>query len=130
MRKGCDIAKRRNFTDQFKAKLTLEALRGNKSIQKIVAKHQLHPIQVSTWKHLAVEGMSKYGPPEIMNTNQDRPFTGTNEITPLTEANIRVSMDGRRRYLDNIFTARRLPSAAAHSRIDRFLQFEEASFGP
>jgi len=52
------MSKRRNFTDQFKAKIALEALRGDKSIQEIAAKHQVHPNQVSTWKRLAVDGMA------------------------------------------------------------------------
>ena len=37
------MAKRRKFTDQFKAKVALEALRGDKTVQEIAAKHQLHP---------------------------------------------------------------------------------------
>lgn len=48
------MAKRRNFTDQFKAKVALEALRGDKTVQEIAAKHQLHPNQVSTWKRQAI----------------------------------------------------------------------------
>ena len=36
------MAKRRNFTDQFKAKVALEALRGDKTVQEIAAKHQVH----------------------------------------------------------------------------------------
>ena len=52
------MAKRRNFTDQFKAKVALEALRGDKTIQEIAAKHRVHPNQVSTWKRQAVEGMA------------------------------------------------------------------------
>ena len=52
------MAKRRKFTDQFKAKVALEALRGGKTIQEIAAKQQLHPNQVSTWKRQAVEGMA------------------------------------------------------------------------
>ena len=52
------MAKRRKFTDQFKAKVALEALRGDKTIQEIAAKHQVHPNQVSTWKRRAVEGMA------------------------------------------------------------------------
>ena len=51
------MAKRRNFTDQFKAKVALEALRGDKTIQEIAAKYQVHPNQVSTWKRQAMDGM-------------------------------------------------------------------------
>ena len=52
------MAKRRNFTDQFKAKVALEALRGDKTVQEIAAKHQLHQNQVSTWKRQAIDGMA------------------------------------------------------------------------
>ena len=52
------MARRRKFTDQFKAKIALEALRGDLTIQEISAKHQLLPTQVSTWKRQAVEGMA------------------------------------------------------------------------
>jgi len=51
------MARRRRFTDHFKAKVALEALHGDKTIQEIAAKHQVHPNQVSTWKRQAVEGM-------------------------------------------------------------------------
>lgn len=65
------MAKHRNYTDQFKAKVALEALRRDKTVQEIAAKHQLHPNQVSTWRRLAIEGMAdvfsgdkQSGPPE------------------------------------------------------------------
>ena len=51
------MAKRRNFTDQFKTKVAPEALRGDKIVQKIAAKHQLHPNQVNPWKRQAIDGM-------------------------------------------------------------------------
>ncbi len=41
---------RRRFTADFKAKVALEALRGDRTIQEIAAKHKVHPNQVSTWK--------------------------------------------------------------------------------
>lgn len=52
------MTRRRSFTDQFKAKVALEALRGGETIQKIAAKHQIHPNQVSAWKRQAVDGMA------------------------------------------------------------------------
>ena len=48
---------RRRFTSDFKAKVALEALRGDKTIQEISSKHKVHPNQVSTWKRQAVEGL-------------------------------------------------------------------------
>ena len=52
------MAKRRNLTDQFKARVALEALRGEKTVKEIAAKHQLHPNQVGTWKRQAIDGMA------------------------------------------------------------------------
>ena len=52
------MTKRRNFSDQFKAAVALEALRGDRTVQEIAAKRQLHPTQVSTWKRQAIEGMA------------------------------------------------------------------------
>ena len=52
------MTKRRNFSDKFKAGVALEALRGDKTVQEIAAKRQLHPTQVSTWKRQAIEGMA------------------------------------------------------------------------
>ena len=36
---------RRRFTADFKAKVALEALRGDKTIQEISARHKVHPSQ-------------------------------------------------------------------------------------
>jgi transposase len=49
---------RRRFTSDFKARVALEALRGDKTVQEIAARHQVHPNQVSTWKRQAMDGLS------------------------------------------------------------------------
>lgn len=52
------------------------------------------------------EAINKYGPPQIFNTDQGAQFT-SRAFTELLETNgIRVSMDGRGRYQDNIFIER------------------------
>ena len=52
------------------------------------------------------EAIVRYGMPEIMNTDQGSQYTGAGWITTLTKADIKISMDGRGRYLDNIFIER------------------------
>ena len=52
------------------------------------------------------EAISQYGKLEIMNTDQGSQYTGSSWITTLTEAKIKISMDGRGRYLDHIFIER------------------------
>ena len=44
------MSKRRRFLGELKARIALEALRGDKTVQEISARHQVHPNQVSTWK--------------------------------------------------------------------------------
>ena len=61
------MTKRRRFTAEFKARVALEALRGDKTIQEIAAKHKIHPNQVSTWKRQAVEGLG-----EVFSNGVDR----------------------------------------------------------
>ena len=39
---------RRRFTVDFKARMSLKALRGDKTIQEIAAKHKVHLNQMST----------------------------------------------------------------------------------
>ncbi len=51
------MMKRRRFTADFKARVALDALRGEKTIQEIASKHKVHPNQVSAWKRQAVEGL-------------------------------------------------------------------------
>ena len=52
------MSKRRRFTADFKAKVALEALRGDKTIQEIAARYKVHPNQVSTWKRQAMDGLN------------------------------------------------------------------------
>ena len=45
----------------------------------------------------------QYGRPDIFNTDQSVQFTAHDFTHELETADIRISMDGRSRYLDNIF---------------------------
>lgn len=53
------MSTRRRFSTEFKAKVALEALRGDQTIQEIAARHKVHPNQVSVWKQRAVAGMKE-----------------------------------------------------------------------
>lgn len=47
------------------------------------------------------EALDRYGPPEIMNTDQGSQFTGLEWTQALTGAGVKISMDGRGRWIDN-----------------------------
>jgi putative transposase len=52
------------------------------------------------------EALALCGPPEIMNTDQGCQFTSLEWTETLKEAGVRISMDGRGRWMDNIFIER------------------------
>jgi putative transposase len=52
------------------------------------------------------EAMARYGTPEIFNTDQGCQFTSEAFTSVLLEKNIRISMDGKGRALDNVFVER------------------------
>jgi putative transposase len=52
------------------------------------------------------EALAKYGVPDIFNTDQGSQFTSFAFTNALRENGIRISMDGRGRWLDNVFIER------------------------
>ncbi|WP_139839760.1 IS3 family transposase [Oceanibacterium hippocampi] len=50
---------RRRFTAEFKAKVALEGIRGERTISELATKHQLHPNQITQWKRQAIENLAK-----------------------------------------------------------------------
>ena len=52
------------------------------------------------------EALSKYGRPEIFNTDQGSQFTSTEFTTMLESRGIQISMDGRGRWRDNVMVER------------------------
>jgi hypothetical protein len=74
------MTKKRNFSDQFKATVALEALHGDKELREIAAKRQLHPTQVSSAIPLtrpplevrATVRLRDFIPPEKISTSVSR----------------------------------------------------------
>lgn len=54
----------------------------------------------------ALERALKTAAPEISNTDQGSHFTSEQFLNPLLNKNVKISMDGRGRCMDNIFTER------------------------
>jgi putative transposase len=52
------------------------------------------------------EALARFGTPEIFNTDQGSQFTSHAFIEVLEQAKVRISMDGRGRWVDNVFIER------------------------
>jgi putative transposase len=52
------------------------------------------------------EALERYGKPKIFNTDQGAQFTSAAFTDPLEKAGVAISMDGRGRFMDNIFIER------------------------
>jgi putative transposase len=52
------------------------------------------------------EALAKFGPPEIFNTDQGSQFTSEEWLAPLKAAGVAISMDGKGRWIDNVFVER------------------------
>jgi transposase-like protein len=57
---GDDMTKRtrRNHSPDFKAKVALAAIKGEKTLAELAQQFDVHPNQITTWKARAVEGMA------------------------------------------------------------------------
>jgi len=49
------MAQRRNYAKGFKAKVAIEAIKGDKTVNEIASMYEIHPNQVSKWKKQALE---------------------------------------------------------------------------
>ena len=52
------------------------------------------------------EAFERYGPPEVFNTDQGAQFTSTAFTSVLDEGGVLISMDGKGRWIDNVFIER------------------------
>ena len=50
---------KQSFSSEFKAKVALEAMKENATLNELSSKYGVHVNQISQWKKLALEGMSE-----------------------------------------------------------------------
>ena len=59
--------KRKQHSKEFKAKVALEALKGQKTANEIATEYGIHPGQINTWKKRALDTL-----PEVFSRGPDR----------------------------------------------------------
>lgn len=84
-------AKRKRHTPEFKTKVTLEALKVNKTSNELASRFHINPVQISTWKRKVIEEM-----PEIFRHSSKKKPKSEDELTaPLYEeiGRLKVQLD-------------------------------------
>ena len=68
------------------------------------------------------EALARFGTPEIFNTDQGSQFTSAAFTGTLMAAGVKVSMDGRGRWMDNVFIERLWPFAQIRGHLPQALR--------
>ncbi len=81
--------KRRSFSDKFKAKVAIEAIKGINTLAELATEHKVHPTQISDWKKQVLANA-----PELFTAGKKRQAKTVEELTaPLYEEIGRLKMD-------------------------------------
>lgn len=74
--------------------------------RKVLAWRLSNTLDVDFCLEALREALATYGTPEILNTDQGTQFTSTAFTEALQKAGVRISMDGRGRWVDNVMIER------------------------
>lgn len=81
--------KRRQFSDKFKAKVAVEAIKGIKTLAELSTAYKVHPNQISAWKKQLLTTA-----PELFSSRKNQQPKSEEELTaPLYEEIGRLKMD-------------------------------------
>ena len=50
---------RKRYSAEFKAKVALEAIKGEQTIAELASRHGLHPTMITSWKRQAIDNMAE-----------------------------------------------------------------------
>lgn len=68
--------KRRRFSADFKAKVALEAIRGQKTTAELAGEYEVHANQITQWKKQLLEAL-----PEVFGRRREQDATRQAELT-------------------------------------------------
>jgi putative transposase len=74
--------------------------------RKVLAWRLSNTLDASFCIEALEEAIAQYGPPKIFNTDQGSQFTSDAFIRILEDHRINISMDGKGRWMDNVFIER------------------------
>jgi transposase-like protein len=66
---------RKHYSNDLKARVALEAIRGHKTANEIAAEYGVHPTQIAQWKKQALDGL-----PELFSTRRSEQATSEEDL--------------------------------------------------
>lgn len=75
--------KRKRYSAEFKAKVALEAIKGEQTISELASRHGLHPNMITNWKRQAIDNVA-----EAFSGKADR--TRSNEEARIKELHAKI----------------------------------------
>ncbi len=106
--------KRKMYSAKFKAKIALEAYKGDKTAAELVSAHKISSGQISTWKKQLLEGVS-----QLFETKQTKIIDEETLTSPLYEetGRLKVELDWLKINLTNPVTLKKLWIEPEHNAI-------------
>src|SRR5262245_9415029 len=89
---------RKTYTTEFKVKIALEAIKGQRTINEIATHYGVHPNQVTQWKKQAIESL-----PEVFSIRRERDAEGEEALKAELYQQIgqlKVELDWLKKKLD------------------------------
>jgi transposase-like protein len=69
-------ATRKQYSPQFKARVAMEAIRGEKTLSQLGSQFKVHPMQIAKWRKSAIEQL-----PDLFVDGRTRKATGADTDT-------------------------------------------------
>ncbi len=69
------MSKRKRYDTNFKARVALEAIKGDTTIAQLASRFGVHPNQISAWKRQALESL-----PDAFSSRRKKRETDTEEL--------------------------------------------------
>jgi transposase len=67
--------KRKRYAAEFKAKVALEAMKGEETLAQLASRFEVHPNLIAQWKRHAMEGMVDFFSKKASNSMRDHEGT-------------------------------------------------------
>ena len=92
---------RKKHNTKFKARVALEAIKGEKTIAEIASEYRIHPNMVTLWKKKALSNMSQVF--EKVDNKKDKDLEKEKDLLYKTIGKMKIENEWLKKKLDHLF---------------------------